>query len=544
MFLKSVRGIFNWVMNKMIRISKMIMSFVIILLLGFQTFAVVVSDNDGSAFITKAEFDSLKNNFQSQINQYNVSVDSKIDAAISSYLVGIKVEKTETISTNFNTIMQTNYWEGIKNLKESDVIDYFGKVTKANWIYGGSGIVASFDTAKFLDNMSANDWPAWDSTDTNYGDVGNGRFGWHMYRYNVTRSGDGHALWGDADGSVKQVTENTYVNVADNMFSRYQYSNSNTTMWYEQRGTLEYGKIYENTNSSNIRNFGFSARGANDPNSLKNAWRKYCGCTIDVRNIPIRFDSENYAFFDSQWVADGVITERAADRTTTKLGSFSASLKSGKDISFICKSNPKVILYSDEKKYFKIYPDTDLDYTEVVSDLEHAVYGTTDDVFTAERVQNNLCILVPVLGPENIDNSGSNYFDLQKLRVNQYEQLQNDKSKNLHFADGIPLAYISKEGEGKFNLRIKNNSPSETFTNFEVKLSKKPFSKAADSDIISISSIKVGDTTVPYVPVDQEATISFKLDEKNQVYLWWQAKDEDYGGMLTEVSDIDWTTSD
>lgn len=132
-------------------------------------------------------------------------------------------------------------------------------------------------------------------------------------------------------------------------------------------------------------------------------------------------------------------------------------------------------------------------------------------------MQNNLCILVPVLGPENIDNSGSNYFDLQKLRVNQYEQLQNDKSKNLHFADGIPLAYISKEGEGKFNLRIKNNSPSETFTNFEVKLSKKPFSKAADSDIISISNIKVGDTTVPYVPVDQEVTISFKLDEKSSI---------------------------
>ena len=58
--------------------------------------AAVVSDNDGSAFITKAEFDSLKNNFQSQLDSYNSSIDNKIDNAIASYLAGIKTEKTET----------------------------------------------------------------------------------------------------------------------------------------------------------------------------------------------------------------------------------------------------------------------------------------------------------------------------------------------------------------------------------------------------------------------------------------------------------------
>ena len=55
----------------------------------------MVSDNDGSAFITKAEFDSLKNNFQSQLDSYNSNIDNKIDAAIASYLAGIKVQKTE-----------------------------------------------------------------------------------------------------------------------------------------------------------------------------------------------------------------------------------------------------------------------------------------------------------------------------------------------------------------------------------------------------------------------------------------------------------------
>ena len=62
--------------------------------MSIESFAAVVSDNDGSAFITKAEFDSLKNNFQSQIDQYNTSIDSKIDGAIASYLAGISITKS------------------------------------------------------------------------------------------------------------------------------------------------------------------------------------------------------------------------------------------------------------------------------------------------------------------------------------------------------------------------------------------------------------------------------------------------------------------
>ena len=68
-------------------------SLLLIIVLCFNSFAAIVSDNDGSAFITKAEFDSLKNSFQSQIDQYNTSVDAKIDGAIAAYLAGIRMSK-------------------------------------------------------------------------------------------------------------------------------------------------------------------------------------------------------------------------------------------------------------------------------------------------------------------------------------------------------------------------------------------------------------------------------------------------------------------
>lgn len=75
------------------RLFKLIV-IIFIVTLSTGHFTAVVSDNDGSAFISKAEFDSLKNDFQSQIDQYNTSIDNKIDVAIASYLAGIKTSKT------------------------------------------------------------------------------------------------------------------------------------------------------------------------------------------------------------------------------------------------------------------------------------------------------------------------------------------------------------------------------------------------------------------------------------------------------------------
>ena len=80
------------------KLFKKFLSLTLVLFLCIENFAAIVSDNDGSAFITKAEFDSLKNSFQSQIDQYNTSIDSKIDEAIASYLTGIKITKKTSLN--------------------------------------------------------------------------------------------------------------------------------------------------------------------------------------------------------------------------------------------------------------------------------------------------------------------------------------------------------------------------------------------------------------------------------------------------------------
>ncbi len=87
---------------------------ILVLLLSIENFAAVVGDNDGAAFITKAEFDSLKNNFQSQIDQYNTSIDSKIDGTIASYLAGINLEKENKISESVSNYNQMRFYHDFK----------------------------------------------------------------------------------------------------------------------------------------------------------------------------------------------------------------------------------------------------------------------------------------------------------------------------------------------------------------------------------------------------------------------------------------------
>ena len=86
-------------------------------LFSINSFAAVVSDNDGSAFVTKAEFDSLKNNFQSQLNQYNENIDSKIDNAIASYLSGVTIGKEHIYDSIFKDFGETE----IKSVRASEV---------------------------------------------------------------------------------------------------------------------------------------------------------------------------------------------------------------------------------------------------------------------------------------------------------------------------------------------------------------------------------------------------------------------------------------
>ena len=96
------------------KVGKRALCLVFAFLLSINGFAAIVSDNDGSAFVTKAEFESMKENFASQVANYEYSIDSKIEGAIANYLAGIKLTKKEYLD-----IIQPGVWECINNQYDS-----------------------------------------------------------------------------------------------------------------------------------------------------------------------------------------------------------------------------------------------------------------------------------------------------------------------------------------------------------------------------------------------------------------------------------------
>ena len=100
---------------------KRFFALLLVVLTSINSFAAVVSDNDGSAFITKAEFDSLKNEFQSQLNAYNTSIDNKIDNAIAQYLAGLTVEQVITGENYLATIEHPRFYNISKTMNTSSI---------------------------------------------------------------------------------------------------------------------------------------------------------------------------------------------------------------------------------------------------------------------------------------------------------------------------------------------------------------------------------------------------------------------------------------
>ena len=132
---------------------------IIVVLNTIMCNASIVSDNDGTAFITKAEFESMKADFDEQINNYNKSIDNKIDGAIAQYLASIKLNKktqldivypydaewTSNTAYSYDTVSNKywkyeatfeqpnkNYWSKYKYLYNNDLYYYTFKKNDNN----------------------------------------------------------------------------------------------------------------------------------------------------------------------------------------------------------------------------------------------------------------------------------------------------------------------------------------------------------------------------------------------------------------------------
>lgn len=152
------------VKNMKRKIIKSIFTIALGIIVSMNSFAAVVADNDGSAFITKSEFDSLKNDFQAKLDSYNSNIDSKIDNAIASYLQGIKVAKEVTLTNLYAKLNDKGKWinmawgaiyngtnttypkaDGTTYVKTYRLPNFTDRVPIGGWVLGFNGVETSAD---------------------------------------------------------------------------------------------------------------------------------------------------------------------------------------------------------------------------------------------------------------------------------------------------------------------------------------------------------------------------------------------------------------
>ena len=114
-------------MNKFIKLGKRILALFIVVLLNINTYA-TANSNDGSQFITKAEFDALTENFNKLMDSYQSGLNAKIDNAISNYIAGLSTvsklpqvnihEAAEKLCKN-----GTLYFVPLLNIKDTNEVD-------------------------------------------------------------------------------------------------------------------------------------------------------------------------------------------------------------------------------------------------------------------------------------------------------------------------------------------------------------------------------------------------------------------------------------
>ena len=434
------------IMKVKMKIVNKLFTLVLIMLLCVNCFAAAVSDNDGSAFITKAEFDSLKNNFQAQLDQYNSSIDQKIDVAIAAYIAGITVSRKKTLNLHLSN--QGKYGNYILKWNSSTTRVWDNKDTKkANLVYDISDF--DFDYAK---DLSSKPW----SDNTLY--------------YTGYLRGRGEHVGESSLDDLKYITSKKV---------KFKYSDGSQSYVYERKKM--YSSIYLNmTQWTPYRNAAtVTYWNMGGPGSVLN--ENYTNMKQDVTNLYV--DYFNIGKGTRDWKNEPIWAYAFTGWVTLA----STELDSDWDYELICPNSTANDYYwdpEDKTSYVRLGDvwDTDLDtrYTSPLRSIgsstsAYYLHTDIDSVDFHPRARKQIYV------PWCEKNIVHNQMELQTLKnVNE----NNKKVKN-----GVILYEISEKGKVTMSLNADNVGTAEFY------ISKNPTDTWPSTSVIS-KSITETDTDI------------------------------------------------
>ena len=503
-------------------------------LYSISTFASIVDNNDGAAFVTKAEFEDLKMSFNEQIERYNNSLDNKIDGVISDYLAGVRVIKKENRK---KLIRGTDHWLMYNTSDYPQYVD--GKPYASGFTaQGNAGLRTDGgqDTVLYVGIKHQG----------NSSYATNGGFKKHIVgrpSKNATKNGNELyvAEWqGYYKNECELITLNSYV------------PNVNTTVWAaKQQDRIRYMNVTSFRNASCPVTVG-DIRFSNDTGSYWTGLTIKCiaaqrkeGEIVGDKYVSIYKNISDNRFWDSTVTNKMGITPTIPAITYTASGNtfktWMESVITRNDINFSC-SNRKYsggywYVNSAEGCFAKTVSTT----TIVVNDTSYNHY-----LLKMANDPNNLQFVR--LWSEVTDTvaKGLNdkYEDIQtsteeKNQIKAALLWDSDNVPHLSMGAGYPFLEVSYDEKVDFEFKIYESG------NYRVYAKYGPFSPtgdaASEADVVFEITSGTTTTTSTTLPVTGGTKTKMKFDVTkdgtNYIFLKWCDTTTNYGGTMDLTED-------
>ena len=492
---------------KIVKKIKTILTLTMVILLLSNSFAAVVSDNDGSAFITKAEFDSLKNSFQSQIDSYNANIDNKIDAAISQYLAGIKAEIVETIKTGF-------VLDG-----SSNAVIFVGKAKDYNHM---ANELRSIDTITdfFAGTFATTAYYIQDSYDTFVFDASHEKGESNSFVFVL-----------DKDNKVTTSKKDVLLNITRIYACYSTLHNQKGMVWKEITQTLDLPAVLSNTatayiNTTEARKWGFQNNlvGSGAPSDiypLGPLSNKLFASNAEPNGLS-GYSSSKYgvAWYNDEMASlvDIIKTSDVSITGTDTVPNMHWPNGSNYSIKSFDADHPWSKIASIKK-----YSDTRLDYTYTYKNRAASGWGSSQGASFTPAVSGYGADF------DTVNKSFSNVY---------YNETSNEWKKKVSYAGGLPLCITKKAGH--FEISIKpdaainiafTNAQNTTFpTSTSPIIKKGKYKLSTESDWTDFNS---------NVNLTANLTYNFKIDinSNEELYLTANMSTLDDTVTLTQIGE-------
>ena len=505
--------------------------------------ASVVSDNDGTAFISKAEFDSLKNNFQSQIDQYNTSIDSKIEVAIASYLAGIQNERKKTVNliSEISTSTGKGYRSrpGVGDTTDSNQWLLKHRVT-AEWVLGLSSAVAFRAAWKDRDNGEVYGL---------YGDSG--------LTSQSLPSGTTSAWWIDQGTTygIRSLTNGAWAMGA----TGGQSFSGQTTMTMSNYPTIYVDKDGVVQEYANRRALIIDMRAVRGSTGASANSRYYELAGVSVGTKPAHYEWPINTLYDGL----PIICKNEQDPTGADGFGYVYATTKEPTISY----NPNIFVWNPVGATTAY--DSSCEVVEVNEDVNCVPLGSGDYTFSGNVVRivwggtasgdgslNSTDTAVPYISFSHAGRntnlpseafttvSGFPYgrLKLKYLQLKDFKSIE-DSTRNLYSYEGLPIYTSDKDGTLEFDIKIEKSTkrtgdaanytlwddPSETM---KIRIKDKPFT--LDDDYSECIKTKINDveSNEGTVTADTVTTVSCEVEANKTYYIRWYCDGYDYGGEI------------